>query len=831
MPRPRKLSIDQALSLAKKAISQGKSTQAEQLYRSILSHQPHHPAAKKGLRKLQEHLQEKQALSPKLADPPRETIDAVRNLYRSGKLAEAEQTCKKLLFVHPRSETVLTILGATLRRLGKLDDALSNYEQAIQLNPRHAVIFNNRGNVLKEMGRFEDALKSFDQAIQLNSTYMFVYNNRGITLQELHRFDEALANFDKAIQLDPQYLEAHNNKGITLRKLGRLNEALASFDLAIQLNPQHAEAHNNRGIALQETGRLKEALTSFRSAIQLNPQNASVHSNHGNVLREMGRFEEALSSYEKAIQLNPKYDTVYNNRGITLRELGKLDEALSDYDKAIQLNPQNAEAHSNRGNALREMGRLEEALSSYEKAIQLNPQYAEVYNNRGVTLRALGRLDEAETAYREALKLKPDYAEALSNRLFCLSHSEAIDTQMLFTEHCRFGEQFEAHLRANWPQHGNSRDLERCLKVGFVSADLRNHAVAFFIEPVLAHLAGYPQLSLHAYYNYAIEDGVTQRLQRHLKHWHSIVGLTDEELANKIREDGIDILIDLSGHTAKHRLLAFARKPAPVQVSWIGYPGTTGLKAMDYRIASNNVPRGQFGAQFIEKLVYLPASVPFMMFEDAPPVNTLPALANGYITFGSFNRKSKITRSVIALWSQLLRALPNASMVLGAMPPVGEHNPLIEWFVEEGIDLERLSFYPKCPMKEYLGLHHQVDLCLDTFPYTGSTTTTHALWMGVPTLTIMGKSIAGGAGALQLGHLGLEKFITHNKTEFVKRGLYWADNLTKLGHIRNGLRARFRQSALGRPDIIAAAFERALRIMWQRWCDGLPTESFEVPWQ
>ncbi|SFC75514.1 Glycosyl transferase family 41, partial [Polaromonas sp. OV174] len=323
--------------------------------------------------------------------------------------------------------------------------------------------------------------------------------------------------------------------------------------------------------------------------------------------------------------------------------------------------------------------------------------------------------------------------------MFSISQNEAVDAAALFAEHCRFGAQFEAPLRAQWPQHGNSREPARCLQVGFVSGDLYNHAVASFIEPVLVHLAAYASLSLHAYANHPTDDSVTQRLRGHVKHWHPVVGLSDAALAEKIRADGIDILIDLSGHTSKHRLLSFVRKPAPVQVSWIGYPGTTGLSSMDYYLSDRFIlPPGQFDHQFTEKLVYLPANAPFLPAAYAPLVNDLPALSHGYLTFGSFNRPSKISRAVIALWSQLLRALPDSRMVLGAMREDDQYDTLTAWFAEERIARERLDFHPRSGMRNYLALHHQVDVCLDTFPYNGGTTTYHALWMGVPTLTLAG---------------------------------------------------------------------------------------------
>jgi predicted O-linked N-acetylglucosamine transferase (SPINDLY family) len=421
---------------------------------------------------------------------------------------------------------------------------------------------------------------------------------------------------------------------------------------------------------------------------------------------------------------------------------------------------------------------------------------------------------------------------AHSNLLFCLNHSETLSAQALFAEHRRFADRFEAPLRANWPQHNNSRNPERCLQVGFVSGDLRKHPVAQFLEPALAQLAQYPQLSLHAYYNHTIEDSVSQRLRGYLTHWHSIAGLSDAALAQKIREDGIDILYDLSGHTAKNRLLTFARKPAPLQVSWIGYPGTTGLSAMDYYQSDRFLfPDGRFDDQFIEKIVRLPAASAFLPSKDAPPVNALPALSNGYMTFGSFNRLSKISRSVVALWAQLLRALPDSRMLLGAMPQDGQNQTLIEWFAQEGIARERLDFHVRSDMERYLGLHHQVDICLDTFPYNGGTTTFHALWMGVPTLTLAGHTLAGWAGASILRHVGLEAFAAHDAADFVQKGLSWAGNLAALSDIRTGLRERYAKSARGQPAVVAASMERALRIMWQRWCAGLPTESFEVSWQ
>jgi predicted O-linked N-acetylglucosamine transferase (SPINDLY family) len=373
--------------------------------------------------------------------------------------------------------------------------------------------------------------------------------------------------------------------------------------------------------------------------------------------------------------------------------------------------------------------------------------------------------------------------------------------------------------------HSNVRDPARRLRIGFVSADFRNHAVANFIEPVLEGFARDAQLTLYSYYNYASQDATTERIKGYFSSWDQVVGLSDEALAQKIREDGIDILVDLSSHTAHNRLLVFARKPAPVQVSWIGYPGSTGLHAMDYYLSDRHcLPEGQFEDQFTEKIVRLPAASPFLPLRDAPPVNALPALTNGYITFGSFNRPNKITRGVIALWSNLLKAVPDARLVLGAMPQDSEGNVWLAWFEQEGIDAQRLTFYPKKAMGEYLALHHQVDICLDTFPYNGGTTSWHAISMGVPTLTLAGETVAGRSGACILGQVGLESFVAQSKEEFVQKGRQWATDIQSLSQLRAGMKSRFEQSAAGKPEVVTAGLAQAMRVMWQRWCKNLPAQ-------
>lgn len=752
------------------------------------------------------------------------------SLQMQGK--DALQALQKTAELMPYDADAHNNLSNTLRERGRLEEAVASSRRAIKLTPGFPEAHNNLGLALLELNQIDAAVASFRRAAELNPGFPEAHSNLGYALKELGQFEAALLSGRRALQLKPDFAGAHNNMGLVLKELGQYDAAIASYCRAIQLKPDFAKAHNNLGIVLEKLGQSDAAIASYRQAIQLKPDYATAHNHLGNSLLALGQYDNALASYRRAIEIKPDYAEAHGNLGCALLGLDQCKEALASCNRALEIKPDYAEAHNTRGVVLKELGQLDAALSSYRRAVELKPALAEAFNNLGVLLLDVGQPDEAIASYRRALEIKPDYAEAYSGLLFCLSHSEKLNPQALFAEHCRFAEQFEAPLRADWPQHRNSKDPARCLQVGFVSADLRNHAVANFIEPVLTHLAKYSQLSLHAYYNHPVEDNVTQRLRENFMHWHPISGLSDAALAKKICDDGIDILIDLAGHTAKHRLLAFARKPAPIQISWVGYPGTTGLSAMDYYQSDRFLfPDDRFDDQFTEKIVRLPASTAFLPSVDAPPVNMLPALNNGYITFGSFNRLNKISRSVIALWSQLLRALPDSRMLLGAMPQDGKYQTLIEWFAQEGIAQDRLAFHARSSMQNYLGLHHQVDIALDTFPYNGGTTTFHALWMGVPTLTLTGHTMAGWAGASILGHVELEIFAAHDAADFVEKGKYWADNLSALSAVRAGLRERFMKSARGQPPVVAASVERALRIMWQRWCAGLAAESFEVTLQ
>jgi predicted O-linked N-acetylglucosamine transferase (SPINDLY family) len=343
----------------------------------------------------------------------------------------------------------------------------------------------------------------------------------------------------------------------------------------------------------------------------------------------------------------------------------------------------------------------------------------------------------------------------------------------------------------------------------------------------LEKLRHHTGLELHAYYNHEAEDTITRRIRSRFTQWHSVVKLSDRDLVKLIETHRIDILIDLSSHTSFNRLGAFALRAAPIQASWMGYPGTTGLRAMDYYLADQYLlPPGQFDDYFTEKIAYLPASSSFQPYAGSPPVNRLPALDAGFITFGSFNRVGKLNPFTIRLWCRLLRELPNSIIVMAAMPLDERRQALAQQFNAEGIATGRLAFFPRSDMPTYLALHHQIDVCLDSFPYTGGTTTNHALWMGVPTLTLAGQTPASRQGAAIMGPVGLAGFIAENPDDFVQKGLEWSTKLAALAEVRSSLRERWLGS-VRKHEIVASGFDDALRHMWRRWCAGLPAESFQ----
>jgi predicted O-linked N-acetylglucosamine transferase (SPINDLY family) len=632
------------------------------------------------------------------------------------------------------------------------------------------------------------------------------------------RFAEAAEGYRRALQLGPNPAEVHTNLGVALARLGRLEEAAASYRRAVELRPDYAEAHSNLGNALQGQGKLEEAVASYRRALQLRPGYAKAHTNLGSALQKQGKLEEAAASHRRALQLRPDFAGAHNNLGSALAELGRPAEAAACCRRAVELRPDYAGAHNNLGSVLVDLGRLEEAAACHRRAVELQPDFADAHTNLGYALGEQGQIEEAITCYRRALHLKPDDPRVHSNLLFLLYFHPGYDARTIYAEHLHWNQRYAGPLAKSSPPHPNDRSPDRRLRIGYVSPDFRDHVDSYFTVPLLSN-HDHGRFEIFCYAQVARPDAVTERLRGYADVWRDIVGLTDPQVADLVRHDRIDILVDLKLHTADNRLLVFARKPAPVQVAWLSYPGTTGLSAMDYRLTDPYLdPPGLFDDAYSEESLRLPDT--FWCYDpltDRPPVNPLPALGSGGITFGCLNTFRKVNDGCLALWAGALRAVPGSRLLMTA-PPGPARDRALAVLEREGVVAARVAFVDKRPRPEYLGLYHRIDLCLDTLPYNGGTTSLDALWMGVPTLTMPGRTAVGRAGVCLLQNLGLPELIAAGPEDFARIAAEWAADLPRLSQLRATLRDRLEDSPLMDAPRFARNVEAACRLMWQRWC-------------
>lgn len=743
---------------------------------------------------------------------------------------------------------------------GEFADAEALYQAILEAKPAHADVNYNLGVLRVQTARPAEALQLFEIALALapqNGQYWIAYvsaltdagetaaawlalemaQKQGLKgpavdglIVKMTNPDVALRTF--AVKTDPAKADADTSVA-TAASAADSGAGASAVTPGIAAGRRASQQDAQRFTSLYNKGHTDEAVKLARKLTQRFPADGFTWRWLGIGLHRQGQFEQAIAPLRKASELIPEELESRMVLADTLRLLARYPDAQAECQSILAINPNHAEAHRIRALALVQQGQIPDGLASGRRAVELAPNQASVHSSLGVLLLEQGFVAEAEQCFRRGLEVEPKDPVVHDNLLFALTHNPDIDRQTLLAEHIKFADRHEAPVRNAWPRHANNRNPDRQLIIGLVSGDLFEHAVASYLQPIMDHLRHDTGLALHVYSNHVADDTFTQSLRACTVRWHQVAGMQEAQLADKIRADRIDILIDLSGHTGRNRLLTFARKPAPVQASWIGYPGTTGLSAMDYYLADPFLVAGpEHEAQFTEKIAYLPAVAPFRPPVACPPINYLPALHNGFITFGSFNRINKLHREVIDLWAELLRALPTARMVIGGLPPGDGKKMIVSWFVEEGIARERLELLPRSGTSAYMQQHHRVDICLDTFPYTGATTTLHALWMGVPTISIAGHTIPSRGGAQLLGHNGLQAFVASTKEEFLQKGLYWASHIDELAELRAGMRARCAHSPVFRPDVIAEGLSRALRIMWQRWCAGEAPASIDAfSWQ
>jgi predicted O-linked N-acetylglucosamine transferase (SPINDLY family) len=695
---------------------------------------------------------------------------------------------------------------------------VEQHRRAVRANPKNAQAHALLGLALQKLGRLEEAVASQRRALQLAPYIKGMHGVMATALHELGRYDEAADAYRHALVGEKDDVELNLGLSETLRKLGQLDEALEGARQAAELLPGNPATHLHLASILFAQEDFKGAAEACRRAVALQSDRVDARAELGRSLLHAGEYAAAAKCYRELIELAPTHLGAHLGLAACLRELEDFKESVRVLEQARAFAPDHFAPAYDLGLSHQRCGNLAKAHEMFLCAEQLRPGDPQALQALTRVCFDRGLWQDAVRYAREAMRLKIESPAMHSTLLFILSHccADAADLTR------------ETPLIAQRLPHTNDRDPERVLKVGFVSGDLYHHAVSTFVEPVFERLKHSTELELYVYSNNVFEDDVTRKLKGHIRHWHSIAALDDEAAGELIRGHGMDILIDLSGHSAKNRLPLFARKPAPVQMTWIGYAGTTGLKAMDYYISDRfHLPPGRYDDQFTEKIARLPLGTPWLPMENAPPVNALPASKNGYLTFGSFHRANKLSRELIGTWAHLLRAVPNARMLVGGLSQ-GSDSTLLDWFDQEGIDRDRLLLRYRAPMGEYLRQHYEVDVALASFPYTGATTACHALWMGVPTLTITGETNPTYSTASYLAHLGLSSFIADDAASFVALGQFLSQNVPTLAVLRQTMRERFSKSLVGYPGVSAAGLERAMRLMWRRWCDGLPPEDLQV---
>ena len=577
-------------------------------------------------------------------------------------------------------------------------------------------------------------------------------------------------------------------------------------------------------LALQHhhAGRLADAEAIYRQILAQQPNYAEALHLLGVLATQVGRLDVAVDLIRRAIRLAPDSAEMRYNLGHALHALGQFDEAIISYRHAIHLKPDLTQAYNNLANALRETGQMDEAIATFHQALRLKPDFAEAYNNLGSALKVIGQLDAAIDAFRQATRLQPNYVEACGNLVYAIQSHPAYGPGLIREEHRHWNQKHAEPLRKFIQPHTNDRRPHRRLRIGYVSADFRIHVVGQNLLPLFRE-HDHRQVEVFCYASMLREDAFTEQLRQFADTWRNIAGIADSQAADLIRQDGIDILVDLALHTSGNRLLIFARKPAPVQVTYLGYCSSTGLDTMDYRLSDPYLdPPDSDLSMYSEKTIRLPET--YWCYASAglaPDPSPPPVKATGYITFGCLNNFAKASPA-LDLWTEILQSVPQSRLIIHSH--LGTHlNAVRERFKNKDIFPDRLEFLGRQPWPEYIQIHSRIDIALDPFPWGGGITTCDALWMGVPVVTLLGRTPVGRGGASILSNIGLPELIASTPEEYAQIATDLAKDFSRLAELRRTLRPRMQASPLMNAPRFARNIEAAYRQMWQTWCtEGRP---------
>ena len=702
---------------------------------------------------------------------------------------------------------------------GQLDQAIAGYEQILVALPQQPDALHLKGVAMAQMGDLGIGIELLQQAAAAKNDSVDIHNNLGNLLWQAGRLEEADIVLRRAIDILPTHAAAHNNLGGVLEQAGRQEEALASYRAAANLEPNNSAIHGNIGIVLEKLGRLEESAVSLRHAVELDPQSPEAHNNLGNVMKGLGNLEAAATQLRQAIALKPDYANAHQNLGSVLIELRELDEAIATLERAVTLEPDHAQALVNLSAGLNLLERLEESEKFARRAVEIAPDLAEAHNNLGVSIRGQGANEEAEACYRRVVELDPTHATAHSNLIFTLDFNPNYGVADHQAERKRWQELHAAPLATAIQPHDNKPDPHRRLRIGYVSADFRRHSAANGFGPMIMSYDR-DAFEIYCYSVNLTSDDWTESFRAAATGWQSCRRLNDSQLAEAIRADKIDILVDLSGHSAGNRLPVFARKPAPVQVTAWGHAAGTGLEAIDYFLSDPVVVPASEAGLYAEEVRYLPSHIPYYPPQPAPEVVDAPSRRNGYITFGSFNRLEKISDGTLAVWSRLLKRSSTACLLIKSQ---ALDRPKVRAGFEEriqamDIDEDRITLLGSDPQMVHLEKHSLVDIMLDPFPHGGGISTADALWMGVPVIALVGGTIAGRIAASALTAIGLPDLIAKTEDEYIEIAMRLGEDTERLVQLRSSMRQQVAESPVADSKQYVAAVEILYRDFWTRWC-------------
>ena len=794
-------------------------------------------------------------------EPPQEHFDILLKYYQTGQYTDAEKLSLSITHEFPEHPFAWKILAAVLKQTGRTSEALIAIQKSLQLNPQDSEVHNNLGTILQKTGKLNDAEASYRKAIVLDPNLDLAHYNLANILKKTGKLNDAESCYRKVIVLKPDSTNALNNLGSTLEELGRLEEAEASYRKVITLKPDFANAHNNLGNILKGTKRLEEAETCYRQAITLKPDLVQAHNNLGSTLEELGRLEEAQSCYEKAIRLKPDYAESHNNLGNTLQYIGNLNRAESSYRKAIALKPELAEAYYNLGSILNFFSRFEEAEICYRQAITLKPDYADAHYNLGNLLSLLKKIDESLISYNNAYILKPDidflFGSLLHTKMqLCIwgdlpQHLDELTKKISNKEnvispfsllsiiddpsiHKKAAEiisnkkfQKSGQLPKILPYNNHKK-----IRIGYFSPDFRNHPVSY-LTAELYEIHDRNKFEIHAFsFGPNTKDELNIRVKTGVDYFHDVQIKSNLDIVKLARSLEIDIAIDLAGFTSQARTNIFAISAAPIQVNYLGYPGTMAADYIDYIIADHTLIPNEKKKLYTEKIVYLPNS--FMPNESKIEIGKkiftrencgLPV--NGFV-FCCFNNQYKITPTIFNLWINILSKVEGSVLWLSQANKTVINN-LEKEMLKFGINKDRIIYAPNLPLKkDYMNRIKLADLFLDTMPFNAHATASDALRIGLPVLTFVGDSFASRVAASLLKAVNLPEMITTTKKEYETLAIQLATHPEKFKKIKDKLAKNLLTTSLYDTSLYVRNLETAYQTMYEKYQKGLDIVDINV---